>query len=289
MVIGSISGFRGTLDLAEGETASTVTLRSGTDVTFPFEIRCDEFEVTYFGGSARPKEYTSWLTVVEAGEDLFQKTIEVNHPLKHRGYWFYQSTYGELGPEPGDEWIELVIHPEDVRVELVLGERMPIEGSGDEVELLRFEPDFVMDANREVRSRSRELRNPAAQIRVYRDGKPLLRQWVFSKFPNVHAPADVAHMFRLARFASREFTGLQVAYDPGVPVVWTGCGLLIFGLFLSFLVSHRRVWVRVEREGTGSVLRLRAGARRGHGQLEGSINRLLQELGAVRGKEDSKS
>ncbi len=36
-------------------------------------------------------------------------------------------------------------------------------------------------------------------------------------------------------------SGLQVVKDPGVGIVWLGCGLLMIGLIISFTVSHRRI------------------------------------------------
>ena len=47
--------------------------------------------------------------------------------------------------------------------------------------------------------------------------------------------------------AVKEYTGLQVAKDPGVWVVWMGCALLILGLIVSFFFSHQRVWVRIPK------------------------------------------
>lgn len=39
------------------------------------------------------KDFKSRLTVVEGGKDVLTRTIEVNHPLKFKGYSFYQSNY----------------------------------------------------------------------------------------------------------------------------------------------------------------------------------------------------
>lgn len=49
------------------------------------------------------------------------------------------------------------------------------------------------------------------------------------------------------------YTGLQLAKDPGMNVVWTGSGLLVFGLCIMFYVAHRKVWIRVE-EADGVVI-----------------------------------
>jgi len=44
----------------------------------------------------------------------------------------------------------------------------------------------------------------------------------------------------------RMFTGLQVAKDPGVWIVWLGCALMVVGIYGAFLMSHRRIWVRLQ-------------------------------------------
>ena len=43
------------------------------------------------------------------------------------------------------------------------------------------------------------------------------------------------------------YTGLQVAKDPGVWVVWLGCSLMVIGIYVAFFLSHRRVWVRIQK------------------------------------------
>lgn len=44
------------------------------------------------------------------------------------------------------------------------------------------------------------------------------------------------------------YTGLQLARDPGMNVVWIGSALLVFGLCIMFYVSHRRIWVVLRPE-----------------------------------------
>jgi len=40
------------------------------------------------------------------------------------------------------------------------------------------------------------------------------------------------------------WTILDVNHDPGVPVVYTGCVLLLVGLFVAFFRSHSKVWIK---------------------------------------------
>jgi len=41
-----------------------------------------------------------------------------------------------------------------------------------------------------------------------------------------------------------------VARDPGVWVVWIGCGILVLALFLALYTFHSRIWIRFsEKDG----------------------------------------
>jgi cytochrome c biogenesis protein len=57
---------------------------------------------------------------------------------------------------------------------------------------------------------------------------------------------------------ARMYTGLQVAKDPGVEIVWIGCTLMCLGLYIAFFMSHKRVWVVVSK---------------GHARMYGNANK----------------
>jgi cytochrome c biogenesis protein len=84
-IISGLAGSRGSLSLVENQTLAV----PGAD----FSIRLDKFITEYYP-DGNVKDWKSRLTVIERNQELFQKTIEVNHPLSHRGFVFYQSGYG---------------------------------------------------------------------------------------------------------------------------------------------------------------------------------------------------
>jgi len=49
------------------------------------------------------------------------------------------------------------------------------------------------------------------------------------------------------------YTGLQLAKDPGMDVVWIGSALLVGGLCIMFYVAHRKVWVKIQEQEDGQV------------------------------------
>jgi cytochrome c biogenesis protein len=63
-----------------------------------------------------------------------------------------------------------------------------------------------------------------------------------------------------------KYTGLSVANDPGAPLVWLGCFLLVVGFVIRLYVPYRRIWGRlVPRPGGGTSLSIAAVGRRDSG------------------------
>ena len=58
----------------------------------------------------------------------------------------------------------------------------------------------------------------------------------------------------LADYEQLYYTGLQIARDPGMNVVWVGSALLVLGLCIMLYVSHRKLWLVLEPK--GKALRL---------------------------------
>jgi cytochrome c biogenesis protein len=47
----------------------------------------------------------------------------------------------------------------------------------------------------------------------------------------------------------RYYTGLQVAHDPGVWVVYSGFIFMIIGCYITFFMSHRQICVDIHASG----------------------------------------
>ncbi|MGA6924040.1 MAG: cytochrome c biogenesis protein ResB, partial [Desulfosarcina sp.] len=98
-LIGSFFGFEGFVNIPEGEATDTIRIRNtGQIQRLGFQIRCDDFNLTFYENGA-PKEYRSSLTILEDGQAVKQKDIIVNDPLRYAGINIFQSSYGTLPPE----------------------------------------------------------------------------------------------------------------------------------------------------------------------------------------------
>ena len=98
-MIGSLFGFKGFVNILEGEAVSKVMLRSEKELDLGFSVRLEQFSVAKYPSGA-PKEFKSILTVLENGKpvpDYTNVRVIVNDPLTYKGITFYQSSYGNAG------------------------------------------------------------------------------------------------------------------------------------------------------------------------------------------------
>ena len=94
-LVTAIFGYRGYMNLAEGTASNLVSFFSGPKIIeLPFYVKCNKFKIDFYP-SGMPKAYISDLTIIENGKPVLRKTIEVNKPLKYRGIYFYQASYGQ--------------------------------------------------------------------------------------------------------------------------------------------------------------------------------------------------
>ncbi len=252
-LIGSMFGFTGNMAVVEGEKSRNVVLRGGVNnKILPFEIKCEKFEIIYYENKPQvPKEYISRVKVIENGKVVLEKNIEVNHPLKYKGIYFYQASYGVYSSQEGTLTLKVKEKntAEEYVLDLKVGEKKRLDDTDYEIKLVAFYPDFVITESGQPTTRSDELRNPAALLEVFKGGKPLYRTWVFAFFPNVHSKKNTPFDFKFSGFKPTFYTVLQVSRDPGVWIVWIGCILMVISIFITFFMSHKRVFVWIEDKG----------------------------------------
>lgn len=96
----SNQAFRGSIQIPEGSTANVAFLpfRDGYLVQeLPFALRVDDFRIEHYV-TGQPKSFETDLTLFEEGVATpIKQTISVNHPLIHKGYAIYQSSFADGG------------------------------------------------------------------------------------------------------------------------------------------------------------------------------------------------
>ncbi len=244
-IIGSAFGYKGFVNIMEGETVSKVMSRSNTEIDLGFSLRCEQFSVAHYPNGA-PKEFKSILTVLENGRpvpDYTNARVIVNDPLNYKGITFYQSSYGNAGNYyftvsdlDGKNPVSLTVAGQ-TSVNLPDGSRL-----------------HVVEATNDVSKFAPGLSGPAAQVELQTPDGKKESFVVYANHPEMNLKHSkqqgVGPVINYKGAEDRMYTGLQVAKDPGVEIVWLGCLLMVIGIYAAFFMSHRRIWIRIQN---GSV------------------------------------
>jgi cytochrome c biogenesis protein len=87
-------------------------------------------------------------------------------------------------------------------------------------------------------------------------------------------------LFSFTGFDPKMYTGLQVARDPGSPLVWSACALLVLGLYMMIYMHEKRVWIRFNKEQQQLEVCALLSGKDKH-PLNTTLARLQQELAAT--------
>ncbi len=251
-IVDGLWGWRGTLNLDEGQTSNLVELHDGSKRALPFAIRCDAAgQENYKDGT--PKKWWSKLAVVQDGQDVQKKEIVVNDPLLYNGVRFYQSGYGQNGKvnkltliaTPGDGSGQ----KQDIR--LALNDTVPLDANTT-LRFAEFIPDFAV-RDGQVYRKSNYLENPAVHLVV--TSKSAGQKSAAKDFdvwlPPIEEVADnsrAPYQLQATDLKMQHFTGLQVSHEPGQWGVWSGVVLMGIGLAFVFYVVHMRFWAAPVRD-----------------------------------------
>jgi len=75
------------------------------------------------------------------------------------------------------------------------------------------------------------------------------------------------------------YTGLQLAKDPGMNVVWVGSAILVIGLCIMFYMPHRKLWLVVRPENDGITVVFAGLTNRNQMAFKQTFNDLFTQLG----------
>jgi cytochrome c biogenesis protein len=239
-IAGSLFGFKGFVNIPEGGSVSKIAGPGGKAIDLGFAVRCDKFSVSFYDTGA-PREFKSLLTVLENGQPVpgYQKVpVIVNDPLSYKGITFYQSSYGKSGQHHFTVSNTDGSNPVEVSVPSDGSARLP--GGGGM---------HVLEATTDVAPFEPGRSGPAANIEVHGPDGKTSRIVVYANYPELNlqsAKKNGGLLFSYGGGKESVYTGLQVARDPGVWIVWLGCLLMVIGVYCAFFLSHRRVWVLVK-------------------------------------------
>jgi cytochrome c biogenesis protein len=240
-LIGKFWGFDAFVMVPEGTSESSVrkTGEWHKEIPLGFEVVCRNFK-TYYYPSGAPKEYRSDLTVTESGKKVLDKTITVNDPLKYKGMTFFQSSYQAI-----DNEYKLVVTKTDSSDAASQFSKTFYLNPYSEHKSEEFKASFKI-----LESASDGHGHGPYKLQITAGGSSIVRVL------NDHEPLTIQsdNAVYTITLAQRFATGLKVVKDPGVWIVYIGCILMLLGLYVSFFMSHVRVWILYQQDKNGSKI-----------------------------------
>lgn len=264
-LIGSFYGFRGNVNIMEGQEADQIILRNGEHIHLPgFNVSLEKFSVSFYPTGA-PKEFKSILTIREGGRKVLTEPILVNHPLTYKRISFYQSTYGIAGVERVILNIKDRESGKELSLPAMMGNRTEVPGALSAFTLSHFLPDL-------------QGMGPAFQVIFSEPNQPQQKFLILQNHPEFEEKRPGRYRFMIKEIEPKYYSGLQVTKDPGVWVVWAGCFIMIAGFYMTFFMSHRRVWIRLTEKGAETFIEIAGSSHRDRTGFEKEFQKIVQAL-----------
>lgn len=246
IMFGSIAatnfGVDGMLVIPETETTRIARIKGPGGVPYSydlgFDVRCVDFRLkTYVDGSAM--EFESDLAIFDppgSEAPVAHKTIRVNDPLQYKGFTLYQSTYQPL---PGEESVNVALAPhgkEQQRHKVALGTTLTTADGTKIVPLEVFrEYAGLGEALKVQLIEPKKKPTTFVVFRQYPEFDPMVRRGAW----------DVFYYGSDQKFA----TGVSVGKVPGVSFVFVGFMVMFVGLYMAFIMNHRRYFAQIKKSG----------------------------------------
>ncbi len=268
-LIGSILGFEGFVNIPEGESASQIRLRNQPEMlSLGFTIRCDDYFESYYENGS-PKEFRSSLTILERGVPVLSKDIVVNDPLRYKGISIYQSSRGQL---PSDEVVLRFTHRQTGKAfQEKAGLNRPIQlpDNGGTFELREFQ--------RAAQFKGNDIGEAFIGILTPPEGNPVAVTLPL-RFPSFDKMRRGELFISVVEQVPRFYTGLQVAKDPGVWVVYSGFILMIIGCYITFFMSHQQICLEIAAHGNKSQVIIAGTANKNKSGMQAKVARIAAKL-----------
>lgn len=235
-IVGARYGFRDDeFIVAEGATEQ---LRHGTSLS----VRLEDFQDSYNQLGA-PLEYRSDLVLYDGDREVKRQSVTVNHPMTYDSVVFYQTSFGPAVSLIVTDAAGTVVYDGTVPLGRYTAKENPDAPAGL-LDLPHVGQRLVVvgpDANPAIAPEKDRLKLLSGQLHLQLRGTGSA-----TAAPEVTGTVEVGRGAALGDYTvtfvrDRQWTMLQVASNPGIPIFWAAAFMMIGGLGIVFYFPHRRI------------------------------------------------
>ena len=222
---GALTGFIAQEMIPSGDTFQVKNITeagawSAAQVPKDWSVRVNRFWIDYTPKGSIDQFYSDLSVLDKDGKEVDRQTIHVNKPLKYKGVTFYQANWDIYA-------VRFTLNNSPV-LQLPVN-KLESQTGGRQVwgTWIPTKPDLSAGVT---------LITPDLQgtFLIYDEKGNLLTT------VRTNGKAEINGVTFTLKEAIGS-TGLQIKADPGIPMVYTGFGLLMLGVVMSY-ISHSQVW-----------------------------------------------
>jgi cytochrome c biogenesis protein len=257
---GAMTGFMAQEMISSGDTFQVKNIVdagawSSQDVLKDWSVRVNRFWIDYTPTGGIDQFYSDMSVLNNEGKEVNHEKIYVNKPLRYHGVVFYQTDWGISS-------VRVRLNKSPIfQLPMV---QLDTKGKG------RLWGTWIPtkpDLSEGVSLLAKDLQG---MVLIY-DAQGKLINTVRA---GMSIPVNGVNLQILDVMGS---TGLQIKFDPGIPIVYTGFALLMLGVVMSYF-SHSQIWALQ----TGKTLYIGGKTNRAQVAFEQEVLEILDQLSAVK-------
>jgi cytochrome c biogenesis protein len=223
-ILGSMTGFMAQELIPSGETFQIKNIIdigpwSESQIPKDWSVKVNRFWINYTADGNIDQFYSDLSVLDKEGKEVDRKQIHVNEPLKYKGVTLYQSSWSIAA-------LRIKINRSPI-LQLPMAE-LNTNGKG---KIWGTWIPTKTDLSEGVSVLAKDLQGTVLVYDTKGQLQTTLREGMSTEINGV--------TLKLEEVVGS--TGLQIKADPGIPLVYTGFGLMMISVLMSY-VSHSQIW-----------------------------------------------
>ena len=223
-IIGSIGGFKAQEIIPKTEVFNIQNILSNAQLTLIPNIstRVNDFWITYSKQKTITQFYSDISILTNNGVEINHKTIFVNSPLNFKGIDYYQTDWNLIALRIKDNYLNIVEYP-----------LIKILNDKDKIWLSWVPSDFFLNNGFTFL-----INNLQGYCSIYNKLGIFIGNLELNEI--IQLPVSIILVDIISS------TGLQIKTDPGIPLIYTGFGLLMISTLISYF-TYSQIWIVQEQ------------------------------------------